>query len=199
MGKIIVMFENEDKELNMSLYDFIDEQYRKNNPIMVCHVTEEEYNNMKKQVKSGCLNERLPRITNNQIGYNKFRYVVVYDIIEENLLISDYDNPKKIGSYTIDMEGIHYNNKGYQATNHPDLRRFASRCIKVYTTEGYDDIIAHYEEKREVIIREKTKELIKLIGKSCKTCDNDKCSGVLENASECNGWFHRIKDIKKLS
>ena len=78
MGKIIVMFENEDKELNMSLYDFIDEQYRKNNPIMVCHVTEEEYNNMKKQVKSGCLNERLPRITNNQIGYNKFRYVVVY-------------------------------------------------------------------------------------------------------------------------
>ena len=43
MDKIIVMFENEDKELNMSLYDFIDEQYRKANPIMVCHVTEEEY------------------------------------------------------------------------------------------------------------------------------------------------------------
>ena len=43
MGKIIVMFENEDKELNMSLYDFIDEQYRKANPIIVCHVTEEEY------------------------------------------------------------------------------------------------------------------------------------------------------------
>lgn len=35
MGKIIVMFENEDKELNMSLYDFIDEQYRKANPIMM--------------------------------------------------------------------------------------------------------------------------------------------------------------------
>lgn len=29
MVKIIVMFENKDKELNMSLYDFIDEQYRK--------------------------------------------------------------------------------------------------------------------------------------------------------------------------
>ena len=57
MGKIIVMFENEDKELNMSLYDFIDEQYRKANPIIVCHVTEEEYSNMKKQIKSGFLNE----------------------------------------------------------------------------------------------------------------------------------------------
>ena len=43
MSKIIVMFEDEDKELNMSLYDFINEQYRKANPIMVCHVTEEEY------------------------------------------------------------------------------------------------------------------------------------------------------------
>ncbi len=66
MGKIIVMFENEDEELNMSLYDFIDEQYRKANPIIVCHVTEEEYSNMKKQIKSGCLNERLPRITDDQ-------------------------------------------------------------------------------------------------------------------------------------
>lgn len=42
MSKIIAMLENEDRELNMSLYDFIDEQYRKANPIMVCHVTEEE-------------------------------------------------------------------------------------------------------------------------------------------------------------
>ena len=60
MSKIIAMLENEDRELNMSLYDFIDEQYRKANPIMVCHVTEEEYNNMKKQIKAGYLNERLP-------------------------------------------------------------------------------------------------------------------------------------------
>lgn len=108
MGKIIVMFENEDEELNMSLYDFIDEQYRKANPIIVCHVTEEEYSNMKKQIKSGCLNERLPRITDDQErGYDKFRYVVAYNSIENNLLISDYDNPEKIGNYTIDMDGIH--------------------------------------------------------------------------------------------
>ncbi len=44
-------------------------------------------------------------------GYDKFRYVVAYNSIENNLLISDYDNPEKIGNYTIDMDGIHYNEK----------------------------------------------------------------------------------------
>ena len=95
-------------------------------------------------------------ITNEeQRGYNKFRYVVTYDNIEENLLISDYDNPKKIGSYTMDMEGIHYNEKGYKVTNHPDVCRFAFFRLKVYTTESYNDIIAHYADvqpKREDII-----------------------------------------------
>ena len=195
MGKIIVMFENKDKELNMSLYDFIDEQYLKAHPIMVCHVTEEEYSNMKKQVKSGWLNERLPRITNNeQIGYNKFRYVVTYDNIEKNLLISDYDNPEKIGSYTIDMDGIHYNEKGYQVTNHPNALRFAFCYFKVYTTESYNDIIANYGvvlPKREDIIQEKTKELIELIGRSCKTCHTE-CCGGLKDASNCSRWSHII-------
>ena len=55
MRKIIVMFENEDKELNMSLYDFVNEQYRKANPIMVCHVTEEEYKVMLGQINHGRL------------------------------------------------------------------------------------------------------------------------------------------------
>lgn len=195
MGKIIVMFENKDKELNMSLYDFIDEQYRKVNPIMVCHVTEEEYNNMKKQIKSGCLNERLPRIINyEERGYDKFRYVVAYNSIENNLLISDYNNPKKIGNYTIDMEGIHYNEKGYQVTNHPDTRRFAFFNFKVYTTESYHDIIAHYEPitlMKNNTIQQKTTELIELIGKSCKTCGTE-CCGGLNDANNCERWSHII-------
>ena len=58
MNTIIVMFEDRDKELNISLYDFIDEQYQKSIPIIVCHVTKEEYNTMRNQVKNGCLNER---------------------------------------------------------------------------------------------------------------------------------------------
>lgn len=150
MDKIIVMFENEDRELNMSLYDFMDEQYRKANPILVCHVTEEEYSNMKEQVKSGCLNERLSRITDGeQRGYDKFRYVVIYNSIENNLLVSDYDNPNKIGSYKIDSDGIYYEELGYQITNHPVLSRFQNYRLKVYTTESYKDIIEHYETQKK--------------------------------------------------
>ena len=196
MNKIIVMFEDGDREINMPLYDFIDEQYRKANPIMVCHVTEEEYNNMKKQIKSGYLNERLPRITDEgDIGYNKFRYVVTYDRISNNLLVSDYDNPDKIGSYNIDSEGIHYDEKGYQITNHPIQRRFISsfHVFKVYTTESYREIIAHYEARqmRDELIQNKTKELIELIGHHCRTCNTECCGGLGDN-NNCGRWSHII-------
>lgn len=193
MSNIIVMFENEDKELNMSLYDFIDEQYRKKTPIAVCHVTEKEYNNMKKQVRLGCLYERLPRITNSDdMEYNKFRYVVVYDSIENNLLISDYDNPKKIGNYILDYDGIHYNPKGYQIP-YINTIRFGQSCrLKVYTTETYNNIVEHYEVKLNVEnkIQEKTQELIELIGKSCKTCNSECCGGPGGRA--CDRWSHII-------
>ena len=151
---------------------------------------------MKLQIKSGCLHERLPRIiTDEERGYNKFRYVVTYDRAENNLLISDYDNPKKIGNYTIDMYGIHYNENGYQVTNHPDAHRFGFFNLKIYTTESYNDIIAHYETVsaiRKDTIQEKTMELIELIGKSCKTCDTE-CTGGMTYASHfCRWWSHII-------
>ena len=150
MNKIIVMFENKDRELNISLYDFMNEQYLKAAPILVCHVTEEEYKNMKEQLQYGYLNERLSRmITQGDIGYNKFRYVVAYDTISHNLLVSDYEHPDKIGCYRIDNEMIYYDENGYQLTNLPVLTGFTSSFhdLKVYTTESYKDIIAHYKQK----------------------------------------------------
>ena len=215
MSKTIVMFDDKDREINMSLYDFIDEQYRKAIPIIVCHVTEKEYDSMKKQIKSGSLNERLPRVKSEDLGYNKFRYVMVYDKLENNLLVSDYDNPKKIGSYRIDTDGIHYDENGYQLTNHPNSPKFFSYTVKVYTTESYEDIIAHYEAKslllqqkpdqnyEEIIahcektkeidklIQQKTKELIELIGHHCKTCNTVCCGGWGDN-NNCSRWSHTI-------
>ena len=149
MNRIIVMFNDEDKELNMSLYTFIDQQYRNANQIIVCHVTEEEYSIMQKQLKSGCLNERLPRISAiTDIGYNKFRYVVLYDKFENHLLISNYESPQELGNYTLDFNGLKYNENGFQATEYPSAMRFMS-CyyIKAYTTESYQDIINHYKDK----------------------------------------------------
>lgn len=195
MSKIIAMYEEKDKELNISLYDFVDECYRKAIPIMVCHVTEEEYGNMKEQLKSGYLNERLPRITNEkERGYDKFRYVITYDVVENTLLISDYENPEKIGTYFLDSDGVHYDEEGHQVMDTNCLRYRDIRWdIKVYTTETYEDIISFYKSQLnpEYKIQEKTNELIKLIGKSCKTC-NTECTGGLGDAS-CERWTHIIK------
>ena len=133
-------------------------------------------------------------ITNKeQIGYNKFRYVVTYDSFENNLLISDYNNPKKIGSYVIDTDGIHYNENGFQITNHPYPYSFTSYSIKVYTTETYEDIVSHYKLQQDIEykIQEKTKELIELIGKSCKTCNSNCCGGP--GGKACNRWSHIIR------
>ncbi len=192
MSKTIVMFNDGDREINMSLYDFVDEQYRMANPIMVCNVTEKEYDNMKKQLKSGNLYERLPRITSENIGYNKFRYVIAYDKLENNLLVSDYDNPDKIGSYRIDTNGIHYDEKGYQIKNY-HMSSFSSFSVKVYTTETYKDIIAHYKEiqTREALIKQKTREFIELIGHHCRTCNTECCGGLGDN-NDCCKWSHII-------
>lgn len=145
MNKIIVMFEKEDKELNMSLYDFIKEQYRHANPILVCHVTKEEYKIMLDQIKHGGLNERLPRITQETLGYNKFRYLLAYDKTCNNICIANYENFEQKGNYVVDNYGLHYNKNGIQFPNDPLVSRVVGYGVKVYTTETYEDVISQYK------------------------------------------------------
>ena len=192
MKRIIVMYEDYDKEVNMSLYDYVEQTYRSAIPIRVCHVTEEEYTTMQKQIKSGYLNERLPRIRNNdEIGYNKFRYLMAYDIENRELLISDYDKPEGYGSYRVNSEGIQYYEMEFKITNHPIINR--SRVEqKIYTTETYEDVIAYYKsnQDKEYEISQKEKELIELLGRSCKTCNTECCGGLKEKG--CDRWSHII-------
>lgn len=191
---IIVMFENVDKELNMSLYDYIKEQYQHAVPIMVCHVTKDEYEIMQQQIKDlGMLYERQACTQpQHHIGYNKFRYMLTYDKKDNSLLLSDYEHPKKIGSYVINNDGIKFIQNGYQITNHPDPLRFT--CIggyKIYTTETYKKVLEHYDLKkyREYQIELQTQELIKLVGKSCHTC----CTTCWnETGKPCEKWSYTI-------
>ena len=106
MNKIIVMLENEDKELNISLYDFVNEQYRNANPIMVCHVTEKEYKIMLEQIKrGGLLNERL-QTPMETLEYNKSRYLLAYNCISRNICIANYEDFEQKGNYVLDSEGL---------------------------------------------------------------------------------------------
>ena len=190
MNSIIVMFNFGDKELNMPLYDFLDAQYRFETSILVCHVTPVEYKIMQTQIKSSdhhCLQERLPRVT-SKMEYDMFRYVVVYDQKYNHLLVSDYDNVQTKGSYIIDENGIHYDKDAYPITKLPYT---ISRGLKIYTTESYNDIVEHYKHQQdiEILIKQKSEELISLIGKSCKTC-NTECTGGLKVA--CERWSYII-------
>ena len=146
MNKIIVMFKDKDKELSISIYDFIDELYRYVLPTIICHVTPEEYEKMISQINSsGLLNEHLYKDT-NLIGYDPSRYLITFNDYEHHILISDYNHPQKIGNYIIEDGILSYNEYGYQINNHPSISKSLTWKYKVYTTETYDDIIKHYSK-----------------------------------------------------
>lgn len=193
MERIIVMFEKEDIEIDMSLYDFISNQYRNGVSMLVCNVTEEEYKEMQRQIKIGCLRERSTRImSNEEIGYNKFRYLLKYNNKSTEICISDYNNLKKRGSYKIDSEGIHYDEEGYQFSNN-SMQKTEKYRLKVYTTQTYDDVIKHYSVNRDkkYEIKKMTEEFIKLLGHNCKTCTTA-CPGRLGGMG-CANWSYTIR------
>lgn len=145
MSKIIVVTDKA-KEIYMSLYEFIDWQWRDlDKAIIVCHVTENDYKIMQKQIKrGGYLEELLPRSGSYSFSYNRYGYVMLYDNFTKNLVIvDDYENPNKKGYYVLERKGITYiNNKN--ATQNSIFLGVGSYQIKVYTTETYDEIVAHY-------------------------------------------------------
>lgn len=146
MDKIIVMAKAEDMELEVPLYDFIDEQYRQNIPVLVCNVTPEEYNNMKEQLQWGGLNERIYDLCATKIlGYNKCRYMITYNPFQKNMLISNYDFIYKTGAYVLDSDGLHYDKNARQIKNDLPLACYTNWEYKVYTTESYVDVLNHYK------------------------------------------------------
>ena len=142
-NSIIVMLDDCDKVYNMSLYEYIEEQFRYAAPMLVCHVTEEEYEKMLKQIEKGCLNERLPRSSSNDIGYDKYRHFMVYDFRYHVISVADYNDYHKRGRYTLNREGLYYEEEAYQF---PVDGRIYSTGFKVYTTESFEDVINHYKK-----------------------------------------------------
>ena len=153
-NKIIVMFENKDKELSISVYQFLDELYRYISPSIICHVTPEEYCIMKEQIASlGGLKERF---TSDQLGYDSSRYFITPAYQDDKkILISNYDFPEKKGSYFLENGILSYNEDEYQVTNHPILSKYirdnSHWKYKIYTTESYKDVVEHYSNNKKVL------------------------------------------------
>lgn len=163
MDKIIVMYNNEDKVLNMSLYEFVKEQYKCGKKFIVCNITNDEYKEMIKQIKNGCLQERLPRTTKDSLSYNKFRYMIAYDTCHDNILFCDYDNIDTKGSYIMNNEKIIYEKNAVKFPKDIINSRYLGG-LKVYTTESYSDVISYYQESLFSEIVEKN-DKIKILKK----------------------------------
>ena len=147
MNRIIVMFQEDDVELNMSFYDYAEEQYRHAKPIIAAYVTEKEYKIMAEQIRTkGYLTERMPRATRKDLGYEKYRYLLVYNYAGNNICIANYNDFNQRGSYTLDEEGLHYHKDGLQFPYDRSVRYTVSWGIKIYTTETYEDVICHYTQ-----------------------------------------------------
>lgn len=204
MDKIIVM--EQDKILNMNIFEFIENQYKYQNNFIVCHVTKDEYKIMVKQIKNdGCLKEKYSRIDNLNLGYDKFRYMIAYNPKTNVIHLADYNNPDKIGTYIIDENGISYNEKMKQFYKEHYLAEIM-KGPKVYTTTTYEEIVNHYitlkrkkdipntslekiidkiiDNPREFYIKVsneltiKEREYLKSLieNKTCKNCSNMSCS-----------------------
>lgn len=146
MNNIIVMYEENDKELNTSLYDFIDELYKCKVSFLISYVKDDEYAEMQKELSNGFLYERLASTTKDELKYNKFRYLMASNRYENNVCITDYNNPDKKGSYILDENGFSYNENKLPFLKDIFISRQA-RVIRAYTTETYDDVVSYYQNR----------------------------------------------------
>lgn len=137
---IIVMFNDDDKILPMSIYSFIN-LYR-NEAFYACNVSSEEYEKMMSQIKkNGFLSERYYTI---DYSYDKSRYLLFNDKEHGTIRILDCDSENIDGSYYL-KNGILCYSSDDMCSLDKDIEFIRSlHGIKVYTTERYEDIINSY-------------------------------------------------------
>lgn len=136
---VIVVFNDCDKILSMSIYSFIN-LYR-NEAFYACNVSSDEYENMIFQIeKKGFLSERYDTV---DYSYNQFRYLLFNDKESGIIRISNCDSENTCGSYYLKNGMLYYSSDMYPLDKDIEFIR-SLHGIKVYTTENYEDIINSY-------------------------------------------------------
>ena len=150
---IIALFKERDRILPMSIYDFI--AFYKGKAFYACTVSEEDYEKMIEQInKDGLLDERIPR-TAIKGSYERKRYLLASDVENKIIRIANCDSDTVVGSYYINEDGVLcYSGEMHSFINDPVFSRKV-HGVKVYTTETYEDIIANYKVKREIVDEDK--------------------------------------------
>lgn len=213
MDKIIVM--EKDKILNIDIFEYIESQYKYQNNFVVCHITEKEYKTMVNQIKNdGCLKEKYSRIDNLNLGYDKYRYMLAYNPKTNVMHLADYNNPDKIGAYTIDENGISYNEEMEQFPNTSSFNTMISKATKIYTTISYEDVINHYtniKRKNEIPnssleeiidkVIENTREFYTKISDELSIEEREYLKSIIQNKTcgNCSNMSCRVETHEKIS
>jgi len=213
MDKIIVM--EKDKILNIDIFEYIENKYKYQNNFVVCHITEKEYKTMVNQIKNdGCLKEKYSRIDNLNLGYDKYRYMLTYNPKTNVMHLADYNNPDKIGAYTIDENGISYNEEMEQFPNTSSFNTMISKATKIYTTISYEDVINHYtniKRKNEIPnfsleeiidkVIENPREFYTKISDELSIEEREYLKSIIQNKTcgNCSNMSCRIETYEKLS
>ncbi len=141
MDNIVVMYDSKDKVEEMTLYEFMDIQLRRDVPFVVCNVSLEDYKEIVRQVRMGYLQERVPRLDFNRNPYTSDRYIAGHGRGNRVIVLNDPDK-KLEGKYVIVNGVLRYDKSDTITTE--DMQGAFSKTIKVYTTESIEDIINHY-------------------------------------------------------
>lgn len=210
MKEIILMQGDQDRVVNLSLYDFIKRCLTNEIDFLVCNVTEEEFKKMKKQICEGCLNERLA-IGTCDYGYDKFRYMAAYNYKDLCIKFNDYQSNKETGSYILKDDKLVFDEDKIPFTKEHNSRIYCN--YKIYTTETYEDVIKYYQRKSistdldaiiskvllnpdefyekvgKVLLEEEYETLKQNIkDKDCSNCDNKDC----DRSHLCDNWHNDL-------
>lgn len=217
----IVMFKDEDKILEEDLFEFIEEQYRFKSRFVMCYVTENEYKKMVNQVNNGELKERNKSLRAWEYGYERYRYLAAYYPYDDEILVANYNDSSRSGSYVLDRNGFSFHE---YKTQFPNDGSISSKVggIKIYTTTTYDEFIGHYLEHgydvpnmgmdeiidkivhdpkafyisiaKELSVKEREFLKTGINPKSCSNCTNPSCRTdtlIRPDDDVCTGWDNK--------
>lgn len=151
MDKTIVMIDDKDMVLNYSIYELMKRYSEANEKFIVCLVEEKEFLDMQQQLNElGILSERLCRV--KHFGYENLRWMAAYDINDNIIKFSDYDDFHKKGSYSLKNGVLEYDENSVSFVDeYASFRYMAS--TKMYTTESFNDVISFYQNKKKVLVK----------------------------------------------
>lgn len=196
MNKIIELSENKDKIVNMDLYTYIGIKHNCRENFVVCHVTEDEYEMLSNCITMGVqLPERIPGLVS--YGYNRNRYMMLSNIAEGVIELSNYDDPKGETRYFIENGELKCD-ENTRSFIHSRGKSVGFGGLRIYTTETFQNVIEHYCPKELAVNEDIVNEDIKFKLGVCATRKHvlEERKKVLEQMALIKEYYSIVTELQ---